>query len=143
MSRWSSRFRRAAAVLVGLQLWQVVLLAASAACDLSNGDVPHHASASDVVAAADAAVVAASAPMPHSDHRAAHAPAGEPSPDAPHHTTHTTSCPMAMACAVTAVVVAVPVVESRELHVGTARIGHDAPMLFSLHHTPEPPPPRG
>ncbi len=140
MSCWSNRVRRAAAVLVGLQLMQVVLLTASAVCDLSIGDVPHHAPASDVAAAA---VVAASAPMAHGDHGAAHAPEGEPSPDAPHHTTHTTSCPMAMACAATAVVVAVPVLASGEMRVGAARIGHDVPMLYSMHHAPEPPPPRG
>jgi len=135
MIRWSSRFRRAAAVLVGLHLLQVVLLAASAVCDLSIGDAQDHTAA---------VAVATAAPSHHGEHGVEqHAPAGESSPDTPHHTSHTTSCPMAMACAVTAVVVPVPTLESREVRVSAARIGHDAHMLRSMHHAPEPPPPRG
>ena len=132
MSRRSTRFRRAAAVLVGVHLLQVILLAASAVCDLSLGGAGNHS-----------ASVAVAAPLHHGEHAAHHAPTSESSPDTPHHTSHTTSCPMAMACAATAIVVPVPMLASNEVRVRTERIGHDARVLRSTHQAPEPPPPRG
>ena len=137
MSRWTTRFRRAAAVLVGVHLLQVILLAASAVCDRSVGDAGN-----------PPATVAATATHHHDGHGSAHGgahdmPSGESAPETPPHTSHTTSCPMAMACAATAIVVPVPMLASGEVRVRTEAIRHDAHVLRSAHHAPEPPPPRG
>lgn len=137
MNRWATRFRRAAVVLVGVQLLQVILLAASAVCDVSIAAPTDHA-------AQTVTAMPASHGEHHSGHHGGHhAPMTESSPDTPHHTSHTTSCPMAMACAATAIVVPVPVLASREVQVSTERIVHDGLVLSSMHQTPEPPPPRG
>lgn len=141
MSRWSTRFRRAAAVLVGVHLLQVILLAASAVCDLSFGKAAGHT-------ATVAAIAAEHHPEHHGEQSGAHhAPASESAQTAPqhapHHTSHTTSCPMAMACAATAIVVPVPALASHEVRVSAERIGYEAHMLYSTYQPPEPPPPRG
>ena len=137
MNRWATRFRRAAVVLVGVQLLQVILLAASAVCDVSIAAPTDHA-------AQTVAAMPASHGEHHSEHHGGHhAPMSESSPDTPHHTSHTTSCPMAMACAATAIIVTVPVLASREVQVSTERIVHDGLVLSSMRLAPEPPPPRG
>ena len=137
MNRWATRFRRAAVVLVGVQLLQVILLAASAVCDVSIAAPTDHA-------AHTVTAMPASHGEHHSGHHGGHhAPMTESSPDTPHHTSHTTSCPMAMACAATAIVVPVPVLASREVQVSTERIVHDGLVLSSMRLAPEPPPPRG
>jgi len=137
MNRWATRFRRAAVVLVGVQLLQVILLAASAVCDVSIAAPTDHA-------AQTVTAMPASHGEHHSGHHGGHhAPMTESSPDTPHHTSHTTSCPMAMACAATAIVVPVPVLASREVQVSTERIVHDGLVLSSMRLAPEPPPPRG
>jgi hypothetical protein len=128
MNCWATRFRRAAVVLVGVHLLQVILLAASAVCDLSIAAPTDHA-----------AHTAAAMPAHHSGHDV---PMSESSQDAPHHTSHTTSCPMAMACAATAIIVPVPMLASHEVQVGTERIVHDGLVLSSTRQAPEPPPPR-
>lgn len=133
MNRWATRFRRAAVVLVGVHLLQVILLAASAVCDLSIAAPTDHA-------AHTAAAIPAHHGAQHSDHGV---PMSESSQDAPHHTSHTTSCPMAMACAATAIIVPVPMLASHEVQVGTERIVHDGLVLRSKRQAPEPPPPRG
>lgn len=133
MNRWATRFRRAAVVLVGVHLLQVILLAASAVCDLSIAAPTDHA-----------AHTAAAMPAHHGAHHSGHGvPMSESSQDAPHHTSHTTSCPMAMACAATAIIVPVPMLASHEVQVGTERIVHDGLVLSSTRQAPEPPPPRG
>lgn len=133
MNRWATRFRRAAIVLVGVHLLQVILLAASAVCDVSIAAPTDHA-----------AHTVAAMPASHGDHHSEHhAPMSDSSPDTPHHTSHPTSCPMAMACAATAIIVPVPMLASREVQVSTERIIHDGLALSSMHQTPEPPPPRG
>ena len=137
MDRWATRFRRAASVLVGVYLLQVILLAASAVCDVSIAAPTDHAA--HLVAA-----MPASHGEHHSEHHGGHhAPMSESSPDTPHHTSHTTSCPMAMACAATAIIVPVPVLASRQVQVSTERIVHDGLVLSSMRLAPEPPPPRG
>jgi hypothetical protein len=141
MNRWATRFRRAAIVLVGVHLLQVILLAASAVCDVSIAAPTDHA-------AHTVAAVPASHGEHHSEHHSEHhgghhAPMSESSPDTPHHSSHTTSCPMAMACAATAIIVTVPVLASREVQVSTERIVHDGLVLSSMRLAPEPPPPRG
>jgi hypothetical protein len=149
MSRWSARFRRAAAALACVHLLQVILLAASAVCDRALGDTTHHAPATATVASVSAASADA-----HAAHHVAHIESRTESPTeshatphtpqpAPHHTSHTTNCPMAMACASPAIVVPVPTLTSTEVRVSTARIIHDDVMLRSLRAAPEPPPPRG
>ena len=137
MDRWATRFRRAASVLVGVYLLQVILLAASAVCDVSIAAPTDHV-------AHTVAAMPASHGEHHSEHHGGHhAPMSESSPDTPHHTSHTTSCPMAMACAATAIVVPVPVLASRQVQVSTERIVHDGLVLSSMRLAPEPPPPRG
>ncbi len=137
MNRWATRFRRAAILLVGVHLLQVILLAASAVCDASIAAPTDHA-----------AHTVATMPASHGEHLSEHhgghqRPMSESSPDTPHHTSHTTSCPMAMACAATAIIVPVPVLASREVQVSTERIVHDGLVLSSMRLAPEPPPPRG
>ncbi|WP_396206239.1 hypothetical protein [Gemmatimonas sp.] len=137
MNRWATRFRRAAIALVGVHLLQVILLAASAVCDVSIAAPTDHA-------AHTVAAMPASHSEAHSEHHSGHhAPMSDSSPDTPHHTSHPTSCPMAMACAATAIIVPVPMLASREVQVSTERIIHDGLALSSMHQTPEPPPPRG
>jgi len=137
MNRWATRFRRAAILLVGVHLLQVILLAASAECDVSIAAPTDHA-------AQTVATMPASHGEHHSEHHGGHhAPMSESSPDTPHHTSHTTSCPMAMACAATAIIVPMPVLASREVQVSTERIVHDGLVLSSMRLAPEPPPPRG
>lgn len=134
MSRWSTRFRRAASLLLGVHLLQVILLAASAVCDLPAMSTARETQVAEVTGALDA----------HASHALHHVapPVGDTPQEAPHHTTHTTSCPMAMACVATAIVAPVPVLASHELRIGTDRIVHETRVLRSMREAPEPPPPR-
>lgn len=136
MTRWSRRFRRAASLVLGVHLLQVILLAASAVCDLSAGAV----SAQPPVASA-----AQTAPANHGVHHVTHdmAPTSDtPADHGSHHETHTTNCPMAMACAASAVLVPVEQLATNEVRVVANRIAHKTEVLRSLQHAPEPPPPR-
>lgn len=143
MSRWSTRFRRAASLLLGVHLLQAILLAASAVCDRSLRDGAAALEYQAVHGAAHGAM-----PVATSAHHAHHSvtdakPADQaPADGSPHHSSHTTSCPMAMACAATAIVAPVPTLASADVSVSDARIGHDALALRSLHVGPETPPPR-
>lgn len=146
MLRWSSRLRRAAAFLLGVHLLQVVLLAASAVCErgMTSGTV-------------EAITGQVAAAMPAHDHAAhghghgAHpsgvttaVPAATPeSAPAHHHAPESDGeCPMAMACTVTAVAAELPTLETPVVLVTADVVPHVAQVPASLHHAPEPPPPR-
>lgn len=131
MRHWSARFRRAT-LLLSVHLLQVILLAASAVCDVAPSAAPTTASI-----VADATRAQGDGHAHHGDTRAPSTPA------TPHHESHTTACPMAMACASSAFMAPLPVVVSREVAVESARIGNDSVELRSMHLAPEPPPPRG
>jgi hypothetical protein len=144
MSRWSARLRRAASLLLGVQLLQAILLAASAVC--APGDYG--------VAEAVAAVPMAPASHHHGEHAShlpAHtvppegvhdqAPADQPS--APTHHAPAASCPMAMTCTVAAVLADVPTFATRTVVVPAFALSHDMKAPASVRPAPETPPPRG
>lgn len=150
MTRWATRFRRAASLLLGVHLLQVILLAASAVCDRSAGTLPaqapaaavhagHHGSPGHGGTDGHDAHLASQVASPVASH---HAAPHEPRHDS-HHGSHTTDCPMAMACAASAVLVPVEQLATVEVRVPPTRITHETRALHSLHLAPEPPPPRG
>lgn len=144
MLRWSSRLRRAAALLLGVHLLQVVLLAASAVCERGM--------TSGTVKAITGQVAAAMPDHDHSVHQhGAHpsgvttaVPAATPeSAPAHHHAPQSDGeCPMAMACTVTAVAAELPTLETPVVLVTAEVVPHVAQVPASLHLAPEPPPPR-
>lgn len=165
MSRWSVRFRRAAPLFLGLHLLQVILLAASAVCDLQAVDRDTRVGG--------AIATSRSAPVPSSgssEAHAGHAHAGhtahpavataavtdvelgtnqETSPKAPHGSTHPShhgsggaDCPMAMACTVTAVVAPVPTIATTEVQIIAQRVSHRMSTPRSMPLAPDTPPPR-
>lgn len=138
MNRWSTRLRRAASIVLGVHLLQVVLLAASAACDLVATGGPATTVASAMTRGAGAHEAA-----PVAAHHGSHDDSRNDSPHESHHESHTTNCPMAMACAATAVMAPVHRFAAVEVHVTSDRIAHQTRVLRSLHLAPEPPPPRG
>lgn len=159
MLRWSTRFRRAASLLLGVHFLQVLLLAASAVCDPRAGTGAHDVQpvvatlSAASTASADiahqvhtagpqhqheaAALVAISNATPVADGAPHRAPNG-----APHHAPQGAPCPMAMACTVTAIVSPVPTIATREVLVATVRVGDTATLPRSTRVAPEPPPPR-
>jgi hypothetical protein len=150
MSRWSTRLRRAASLLLGVHLLQVILLAASAVCDLPGAASAHTAHAAQVTAAAVGSddQHRAHHAQPEHDHAGRGEPGAELSADqSSQHPSHHTpaqnaACPMAMACTVTAVVAPVPTFVTTEVQVPTLRVPHTASAPLSLRLAPEPPPPR-
>lgn len=140
MPRWSTRLRRAASILLGVHLLQVVLLAASAVCDTAAGAVGHES------LAVTPSVIASA----HGGHH--HAPASDDdaglplstdTAPAPHHAPAGAPCPMAMACTVTAIVTPVPTIATREVLVAAERVTERTTAPRSTRVAPEPPPPRG
>jgi len=140
MPRWSSRVRRATSLVLGVHLLQVLLLAASAVCErgatanalpattqmAAGGPVGHHATSHQ-----------------HNGHGTAVTTSAPESPPAPHHApTSDGACPMAMACTVTAMAATLPTIESPVVRVAAEIVPHVAEAPASLHHAPEPPPPR-
>lgn len=138
MSRWSIRLRRAASLLLGVHLLQVILLAASAVCDPV-------ATAVSMDAAQSVAVAPAHAHHGHGLVATGVAPAADEGlqQTAPaHHKSQNSSCPMAMACTVTAVMAPVPSIASSVVQVPTLPVVHTASAPLSMRGAPEPPPPR-
>jgi hypothetical protein len=142
---WVHR-RLAALALFGIQLLQGTLPAVGGACV----DAPS-ASGGDVVATAPAPTgVMPTATAHHGHHAAANAtstPAAAPTEssaptDTPAHPHESTSCPMAMACAVAGLMSTAVAVELHEVLVTTDRSEPIADRLVSVDVTPEPPPPR-
>jgi hypothetical protein len=140
MASWSARFRRAAAVLLGIHLTQATALAAVAPCDVAGG-----------VQAVSAAPVVQSdhQTAAHHEHVGGHEIDAQPDTDtgsSSHHSDapHTPStCSMAMACAVAAsptVPVTLPGVTHRVGDVRVPRATID--LLTSTAHPPETPPPK-
>lgn len=128
-----------------MHLLQIILLAANSICES-----PAFIALAPVASAATALVA---------DEHAAHAHHGDANSAAkggaqvagpadagdqsPHHApTPGTSCPMAMACSVTAVVTQVPEVASTIVEVPTLRARHVVSTPRTVHGAPEPPPPR-
>lgn len=158
MPRWSTRLRRAASILLGVHLLQVVLLAASAVCDPVTGGASHDSLTmappviASVHAPSSAPHTAHEAPVAANHHGHHHVPASSAdaahpsSPDtapAPHHAPSGAPCPMAMACTVTAIVAPVPTIATREVFVATERVTERTTAPRSTRVAPEPPPPRG
>ncbi|GAB1344132.1 hypothetical protein [Gemmatimonas sp.] len=146
MTRWSMRLRRAAGVLLAVHLLQIVLLAANSICE-SPALTALAPAAADVAAAPDAASHAAHAHhVVSGDAQTTGAPVADStdgSTQAPHHApTPGATCPMAMACSVTAVVAQVPEVASTIVDVPTIRVWHVVATPRTVHGAPEPPPPR-
>ena len=147
---WVHR-RLAALALFGIQLLQGTLPAVGGACV----DAPS-ASGGDVVATAPAPTgvmptgVMPTATAHHGHHAAANAtsaPTAAPTEssaptDTPAHPHESTSCPMAMACAVAGLMSTAVAVELHEVLVTTDRSEPIADRLVSVDVTPEPPPPR-
>jgi hypothetical protein len=149
MIRWSTRLRRAASLLLGVQLLQVILLAASAVCDPAV--LARVAPGVEVTSpAAPAVAPQASGPV---HHHAEHALHGEQSlgtqngslpqePSAPPHHDPAATCPMAMACTVTAVIAAVPTIDTATVIVPALALSYDPEAPASVRPAPETPPPR-
>jgi predicted component of type VI protein secretion system len=152
MIRWSARLRRAASLLLGVQLLQVILLAASAVCD------PAVLTSGSPLAGIDSPAAAVSAAVPerasalvhhHAEHavhsQAAPAASDEPfpaEPSAPAHHDPAADCPMAMACTVTAVIADVPTIATRTVIVPALALSQDPEAPASVRPAPETPPPR-
>jgi hypothetical protein len=142
---WVHR-RLAALALFGVQLLQGTLPAVGGACV----DAPS-ASGRDVVATAPAPTgVMPTATAHHGHHAAATAtsaptaaPTGSSAPtDTPAHPHESTTCPMAMACAVAGLMSTAVAVELHDVLMVTDRSETVADRLVSVDVTPEPPPPR-
>jgi len=170
MSRWSIRFRRVAPLFLGLHLLQVILLAASAACDrqavhrdarlgaavatLRSASVPPsgasmvhdgHApggDAHDGHAAHPAVATAAVIDVELSELRGTAPKADHGSTHPSHHGSGGADCPMAMACTVTAVVAPVPTIATTEVQIIAQRVSHRMTTPRSMPLAPETPPPR-
>ena len=134
---WVHR-RLAALALFGVQLLQGTLPAVGGACVDAAPATGHQASA----------VATVVAPAHHGHDMAAHAamqtsdtpsPTDAPDPAHPH---ESATCPMAMACAVAALMSEPVAVELHDKPVPTASSEHSADRLVSVDVTPEPPPPR-
>lgn len=149
MSRWLSRLRRSAAVLLGVHLLQVTLVVASSVCEPA-------ALATVTAFTTDAAATphTAAHEMAHHDmahhasHVAAASPANEPrstdgSGPLHEHGPAGATCPMAMTCTVVAVASTAPVITTLVVSVPDAPVGHAGLAPRSLRLAPEPPPPRG
>jgi hypothetical protein len=140
MPRWSSRVRRAASLVLGVHLLQVLLLAASAVCERG---ATANAMPATTRLAAGALVGHHARSHQHGGHgTAVTTPAPESLPPQHHAPTSDGACPMAMACTVTAMAAELPTIESRVVRVAAELVPHVAEAPASLHHAPEPPPPR-
>ncbi|MCO4099101.1 MAG: hypothetical protein HEQ38_06785 [Gemmatimonas sp.] len=125
MTRWSARLRRAATLVFSVHLLQLVLLAASAACEL-GASAPHGPSQHGV----------AQHPPTHGGHHSPqHSQQQDQSPDA--------SCPMAMACSATGVVVEIETITTRvDVVTPVPVLSLDVDTPTSVRPAPETPPPR-
>lgn len=142
MTRWSLRLRRAASLLLGVHLLQIVLLAASAVCELSGAPVQSAAAAHTTGGAHHHE--AASGRSAHGGHHGVTTvEQGDAAPPAHHHMpSDAGTCPMAMACTVTAVVARVPAIETHVVTIATSDISQVLEAPASTRRAPEPPPPR-
>lgn len=142
MPRWSTRLRRASALLMGVHLLQVILLAVSAVCE-PRMVLPGHASAAGQTIEAHVAsahqLVGHHAAVPHAATGADTAAPGAPAHHAPD---SGAPCPMAMACTVSAVLAPSPTFVTTEVLVENPRLAHLATAPRSTRLAPEPPPPR-
>lgn len=124
MTRWSARLRRAATLVFSVHLLQLVLLAASAACEL-GATAPHGPSQHGV---------AQHAPAHAGHHSPQHSQQPDQSPDA--------GCPMAMACSATAIVVEIQTITTHVVVTPTRVLSLDVDTPTSVRPAPETPPPR-
>ncbi len=124
MTRWSARLRRAATLVFSVQLLQLVLLAATAACELGAA-APHAPSRHGV---------AQHSPAHGGHHAPPHSQQQEQSPDA--------GCPMAMACSTTAIVVEMQTITTRVVVMPSRVLSLDVDTPTSVRPAPETPPPR-
>ena len=143
MRSWSARFRRAAAVLLGLHLTQATALAAVAPCAVRFGAAASPPTAGSGIVAEVATDVA-------HDHTAMHHTSPSPSDDASSTPSNNHSvpgapgsCSMAMACAVTASPSALVLLPTPRDRILTERVPQlVATRLPAITHPPEPPPPK-
>lgn len=158
MSRWTSRLRRAAVALMGIHLLQVILLAAGAACDPATAQgTAHHLLPTVAPAAAVLSSSDAGQPAAHAHHDAAHDAAGHhahtasgtptsqvavPSEHGHDHGPQHTTCPMAMACAATAVMTHVPSWPVQVITLASRVVTYETGAPDAARPAPEPPPPR-
>ncbi len=124
MTRWSARLRRAATLVFSVHLLQLVLLAASAACELGVA-APHSPSQHGA---------AQHSPAHGGHHSPQHSQQQDQSPDA--------SCPMAMACSATAIVAEIQTITTRVVVTPSRVLSLDVDTPTSVRPAPETPPPR-
>lgn len=145
-----ARLRRHTALLCATLLAHSLWMAASATCESVTAGGPERAVASGPGSAAPVHVHGVPASVPASRAHASHAPlaahaihdaAPTQSPVAPL-PPHPVACPMAMACAVSAMQVDVPTLHMRTLAQHEDVRDATATMPRSVLSAPEPPPPR-
>lgn len=124
MNRWSACLRRAATLLFSVHLLQLVLLTASAACELGAA-APHGPSQHGV---------AQHSPAHAGHHSPQHSQQPDQSPDS--------GCPMAMACSATAIVVEIQTITTHVVVTPTRVLSLDVDTPTSVRPAPETPPPR-
>jgi hypothetical protein len=144
MLRLLRSLRRSGALLFGALLVHTTWLASTGVCDTMAAGI------ASVAGQYDGAKTSA----PHHAHQHQHVPGSsggssaradllaDATTGAPHEVP-TVACPMAMACAVSAIVASVPTIASQTV-VAPASPSHAAQsMPLSARRAPEPPPPRG
>lgn len=132
MTRWSFHLRRAAPLSLGMQLLQLLLVAASAVCDpVSTGVATAGPDVAVVVAAHHHGASESQTPVDQPSHGPSHDPVHMPA-----------ACPMAMVCAVSAVVATWPSIDEQTVTVMPRVMSHNDRTPFTVRRAPEPPPPR-
>jgi len=150
MTRWMSRFRRSAMVLLGVHLLQATAMLAGPVCEPTGAvaTMPS-APASERGSAADPPGHRHHAMAHHAGHGAGDAIAAsvalpdvpERSPAHPHGPSNVV-CPMAMTCTVVAVASTTPTITTRVVAVPDAPAIDAGFTPRSIRRAPEPPPPR-
>ncbi|WP_337169880.1 hypothetical protein [Gemmatimonas aurantiaca] len=127
------RFRRSLAMLLGAHVLVTAVITALAACNPT-------ADRGSAVQGADAQAVH------HEAHRAVHHSASHSPHQSPakthHHGTAPLACPMAMACAVSAIVTGVPMLPTHATQMASTLAFENDHLPRSTRLAPEPPPPR-
>lgn len=121
--------RRAGALLIGVLLLHTSWLASSSACELRGG------------ADLSVAATAPHATDPHAHHHTVPSPLPA-DPTTPLHDSSSAMCPMAMACALSAVTTDVPSVTVPVVIVGEQSPQSGETRRGATRLAPEPPPPR-
>lgn len=133
------RFRRSLAMLLGAHVLVTAVITALAACNPTAD--PGNALAPASVQQVDAHAVH------HDTHRASHHASHHASHQHPattphHHGATPVACPMAMACAVSAIVTGVPMLPTHATQMASTLAFENDHLPRSTRLAPEPPPPR-